>query len=488
MPQLLSLSRAARLAGVSRGDLQRRIRNEGIKTFEGQIPVSTLLEVYPHVEMDRDPILEKLELIKTTAHPKSSYSDGWLPEPEVLIGRLHELNRVLVRTKSALNASEKLLSRIQLRLQRKPRDNSIDEVGQWINDALSRPQNDAEAEADREAQLFAKNMFLKIMTSSVKVQPSGHEFFVEGNESILEAGLKAGLHLDYGCSSGNCGACKSRVVSGEVQRIGTHDYVLSERERKQGDILACCWTAVTDVVLEAHEAVSASDLPVQRIRTKVTKVEPISQDAAILHLKTPRTDTLRFMAGQSVQLRDEDGNSSIHPIASCPCDGRHLEFLIHDISENGFAKTVLTRNIKTQVVEVVGPSGDFVLQEDSTRPAVFIAFGAGGFAPVKSLVEHTISIDHVEHLHLYRIDAPLTRSRLDNLCRAWSDSLDNFSFTLVEQSQTVAEIVAQISRDIQEPMGSNYYVAGNQAQIDAFLAEAPSQGLPEQRIRVTRVA
>ncbi len=481
MPKLLSLSRAARLAGVSRGDLQRRIRKDGVETFEGQITVESLLTLYPQVEMDHDPILERLEEIKATAQPKTRYSDGWLPEPEVLISRLHELNRVFVRTKTSLNTAEKLLQRIDKHLSA---DNpeAIEEIRQWIEQALSRPQ----AEIDRDAQLFAKDMFLKVMTAGVKVRPSGHEFFVEGNESILEAGLKAGLHLDYGCSSGNCGACKTRVLSGEVQKIAAHDYVLSERESNQGTILTCCWTAVTDVELEAHEAHCAADLPQQSIRTKVSKVEPINQDSAILHLKTPRTETLRFMAGQSVQLSDEDGHQAQYPIASCPCDGRNLEFLVQRSKDNPFADTVLNRNIKSQVVQVEGPQGEFVLQEDSARPAVFIAFGTG-FAPIKSLVEHAISIDHAEHLHLYRIDEARVRGRLDNLCRAWSDSLDNLSFTLLDAAMPADGIVARMLKDIEDPDLCDIYLAGGRHQLDAFLDTATRRGLSSEAIRITRV-
>ncbi len=214
MPQPLSLSRAARLAGVSRGELQRRIRSAGTETFEGHIPVQTLLQLYPDINLDRDPVLERLEYIKSHAKPKTRYSDGWLPEPEVLITRLHELNRVLVRTKTSLNRTERLLKRISRCLEKGDCD-SVQEVQSWISKALEHQ----EPELDRGAQLFVKDMFLKVMTAGVKVQPSGHEYFVEGNESILEAGLKAGLHLDYGCSSGNCGSCRAKVLEGEVQQI-----------------------------------------------------------------------------------------------------------------------------------------------------------------------------------------------------------------------------------------------------------------------------
>ena len=176
MPQPLSLSRAARLAGVSRGELQRRIRSEGVETFEGHIPVETLLRLYPDLDLDRDPVLERLEHIKSHAKPKTRYSDGWLPEPEVLISRLHELNRVLVRTKTSLNRADRLLERIDRRLEQGDCD-AVQEVQAWIHQALERQ----DAELDRSAQRFVKDMFLKVMTASVKVQPSGHEYFVEGN-------------------------------------------------------------------------------------------------------------------------------------------------------------------------------------------------------------------------------------------------------------------------------------------------------------------
>jgi CDP-4-dehydro-6-deoxyglucose reductase len=482
MPQPLSLSRAARLAGVSRGELQHQIRRQGVETFEGKIPVQSLLQLYPDVDLDRDPVLERLERIKTTAQPKSSYTDGWLPEPGVLVSRLHELNRVLVRTKSALNRAEKLLQDIRERLRERDDGKQAAEILSWIEQGLSRE----DTAQDRSAQLFAQDMFLRVMTATVTIKPSGHEFFVEGNESILEGALKAGLHMDYGCSSGNCGACKARVLSGEVQQIKGHDFVLSERERAQGHILACSWTAVTDAELEAGEATSARDLSRQQIRSRVTKVEPISEDSSVLHLRTPRSRTLRFMAGQRARLTDEDGNSSEYPIASCPCDGRNLEFLVRHRPDDAFADGVMARKIKNQVVLVDGPMGDFVLREETTEPAVFVAFGAG-FAPIKSLVEQSISIDRAEHLHLYRVDRPLSGSRLDNLCRAWRDSLDNLSFTLIEQDQPANIVFGRISKDVADMKICAIYVAGTEDQVAAFRQAAQADGLDPESIRSTLV-
>ena len=40
-------------------------------------------------------------------------------------------------------------------------------------------------------------------SATVKLLPSGHDFFVAGQDSILESAVKSGVHLKYGCASGN---------------------------------------------------------------------------------------------------------------------------------------------------------------------------------------------------------------------------------------------------------------------------------------------
>ena len=96
------------------------------------------------------------------------------------------------------------------------------------------------------------------MTAHVQIKPSGREFFVDGNDSLLEAALRAGLSLDYGCSIGSCGKCKARVLSGQVHRTRHSDYALTAAEKNAGVVLVCCDTAVGHLVLEAREAHSAA--------------------------------------------------------------------------------------------------------------------------------------------------------------------------------------------------------------------------------------
>jgi CDP-4-dehydro-6-deoxyglucose reductase len=112
MPQPLTLSRAAKLAGVTRSQLQETLRSSGLNMFEGKIAIGDLLSLYPAIDLDRDPVFERIERIKQTARPKQKYSDGWIPQPDVLLARLKEMQVVLVRTKAALNQGEALLEEI----------------------------------------------------------------------------------------------------------------------------------------------------------------------------------------------------------------------------------------------------------------------------------------------------------------------------------------------------------------------------------------
>ena len=478
MPNKLSLSRAARLAGVSRGELQKRIREEDAETFEGQLTIEILLKLYPHINMDADPVLERVQRIKAAAKPKRHYSDGWMPDPEVLMSRLNEFQHTLVQTKSALNASETVLQEtlgeLSDAMEESP-EHLRDRVAECV-EKLEKVMQRAERADDARAALFARNAMLKIVTSSIRVLPSGHEFFLEGNDSILDAGLKAGLYIDYGCSSGNCGACKCKVISGAVRKLREHDYVLSSKEQEAGYILACSNTAISDLVIEANEAGMADDLPYQEIRAMVRKIEIMGNDTALLSVQTPRAHSLRFKAGQQVVVTAENGSSAELSIASCPCDGRNLQFILKRGSGNGLNRLVFDNGLARQTVLLQGPTGGFVLQEESTAPVLFLAKGEG-FAPIKSLVEQAITIDNAEGLKLVQVGANPPGSTLDNLCRAWADSLDNFAYTSLGEESGAGEILDLFSEALRAAPHVEFYIAGPEAWIDELRGAAGAHGL-----------
>lgn len=68
-------------------------------------------------------------------------------------------------------------------------------------------------------------------------------------ESILDAGLRAGLRLEFSCTVGGCGHCKLRVLDGAVRLDEPN--CLSPEERADGFTLACSACATTPITVEA---------------------------------------------------------------------------------------------------------------------------------------------------------------------------------------------------------------------------------------------
>jgi CDP-4-dehydro-6-deoxyglucose reductase len=478
MSQPLSISRAARLAGVTRGELQKKIRAEGLDTFEGMVAVEDLVRLYDHIDMDSDPVFEKVQRIKAKARPKTKYTDGLLPDAETLMSRLKQFQRILVRAKTSMNSFEQALHDTLERLQ-VAAQLPDEALRQAVNDCireLQQADRDIDRTNDPAAQVFARDALLQVITASVRLLPSGHEYFVNGNDSILEAGLKAGLNLDYGCTSGNCGNCKCRVVSGSVRKLQEHDYVLSAREQEDGYILACSNTAVTDLVIEAREAGLEDELPNQQIRARVRKIERTGSGLALMQVQTPRTRTLRFKAGQYVRLTAEDGSRLESYIASCPCDGRSLQFLIFPDEQQPFVRQVMDTSIVRQSVEIEGPYGDFVLTEESGRSLLFIA-RENGLGPIKSLLEQAITIDTAESLTLVRVGGGTGKGPIEQLTRAWADALDNFQRVVVEEDRDCAALIETIFQATRDRDSFDCYVAGPADWLAGVLDRAREAGL-----------
>ena len=87
---------------------------------------------------------------------------------------------------------------------------------------------------------------------------------------------------------------------------------------------------------------------------------------------------------------------------------------------DAFAERVFSGLNDADTVRIEGPRGEFVLDEESNRPLIFLACDTG-FAPIKSLLEHAMALDAAETLDLYWIasgqERPLSRQSVPLLER-----------------------------------------------------------------------
>jgi CDP-4-dehydro-6-deoxyglucose reductase len=228
------------------------------------------------------------------------------------------------------------------------------------------------------------------MTFTVTVQPSGRSFSVERDEPILQAAIRQGVGLPYGCKDGACGSCKSRLLEGRVIH-GAHQHkALSLEEEAAGYTLTCSAAAQSDVVIEARTVPGAGEFAVRKMPSRVTTIERPAPDVAVVKMQLPANDPLRYHAGQYIEFILRDGSRRSYSMANAPHtqgDKPFVELHIRHMPGGKFTDQVFTTMKEKDILRMEGPFGSFFLREDSAKPMVLLASGTG-FAPIKAIIEH----------------------------------------------------------------------------------------------------
>lgn len=498
MARLITLSRAARLVGVNRATLQKQIRAGELSTFEGQLDLTELLRVYPQTKLEDTAMLERADQMIERALSRVVRDQDSLPDAEVLAKRVAGMSHELGAVNYRMRRYDALMQQLRGYLHRLsesatvPTPADIQALRDWLDESLEQLR----ARTDDEGELYATDVLLRVMAAQVHIDPSGHEFFVQGNDSLLDSGLRAGLALDYGCSDGSCGRCKARLKSGALKLIRKPRYRLSEAERAQGQVLMCCNTAVSDVTLIVAETPDPARIEPQRLSARVASVERGDDGVAIVSLRPAEGVRLRFLAGQSARLTC-GGHSAVYPIASCPCDERQLEFHIRPRADDAFAQQLYAAMGADGDIEVEGPQGGFVLDQQSLHPLIFVAWDAG-FAPIKSLIEHAMALDCAEHLHLYWVHTGGERPYMHNRCRAWADALENFHYRPLrvdphvyrddaDAHDMLAGVLAAVAEPHFDVAAFDIYIAapaGILAQSERYFS---ARGVPHAQLRMLEI-
>jgi CDP-4-dehydro-6-deoxyglucose reductase len=312
------------------------------------------------------------------------------------------------------------------------------------------------------------------MPFQISLEPGGQRFTADDDQTILEAALAAGLVLPYGCRDGACGACKGKVVSGDVELGSVSESALSDADRAAGLTLFCRAHARSDLVLQARDVRRSDDIPLKKLPCRVQRLERAADDVMIVELKLPATETFRFRAGQYIDFLLSDGRRRAFSIANAPHRTEHLELHIRRVEGGSFTGHVFGDMKEREILRFEGPLGSFSLREDSRRPIVMIA-GGTGFAPIKSLVEHAIHIGLARPIVLYW--GARTRSGLyrDELARSWEQALPGFRYIPVlsdaapEDAWTgpIGLVHETVMLDIPDLSGHEVYACGAPAMIEA---------------------
>lgn len=275
---------------------------------------------------------------------------------------------------------------------------------------------------------------------NVTMVPSGRQFEVLPGQTLLEAGLAAGIALPFGCANGSCGTCQARVKTGSVDKIRHHDFVLTETQKLDGHCLLCSCSTSQSINIEVLEANSVADIAHQELQAKLCRSER-SRNVIELAFKFVRGKALRFLPGQKVRLTHSTGSSIELAVASCPCNAQYVEFHIANDEQSQFeaarwAELVLEARSRERI-NVSGPLGNFTLSSNIGKPKLFIAIGIE-FAQLQGMIEQVLNCDlDVPCFLLWQASANTTHYRL-NWCQSWRDAFDNFDFLAIEANAAIS--------------------------------------------------
>lgn len=258
------------------------------------------------------------------------------------------------------------------------------------------------------------------MVHSVLVQPSGHQFEVEDGERVLDAALRQGIALPYGCRNGRCGSCKGTVVRGEIHYDGALPGGITEAEAALGQALFCQALARTDLEIEVRENEDTGAIPIRTLPCRVHSIDMLAHDVVRMRLKLPDTERLQFLAGQYINLLLANGERRAFSLANAPHDDALLELHIRHIDGGLFTDRVFAGMKEKTLLRFEGPHGSFYLREKSDRPMIFMA-GGTGFAPIKGIIEHALAEGVERPMHLYWGARARRDLYLHDLAQSWAE-------------------------------------------------------------------
>ncbi len=238
------------------------------------------------------------------------------------------------------------------------------------------------------------------MQFQITVQPSGQTFQSNNEDTVLTAAINAGVGLPYGCRNGACGACKGKVLQGQIEHTHHQASALSESEAASGSALFCCAKPLSDLVIECREVSASNSVKPRILPVRVQTLNLLADDVMELGLKLPSNERLQYLAGQYIEFILKDGKRRAFSIANAPHDDALIQLHLR-LVPNGIFTTYVFNDLKEKtIMRIEGPFGSFYLREDSEKPLILVA-GGTGFAPIKAIVEHMLHIGNQREIHLY---------------------------------------------------------------------------------------
>ncbi|MCL6633414.1 MAG: 2Fe-2S iron-sulfur cluster binding domain-containing protein [Alicyclobacillus herbarius] len=231
-----------------------------------------------------------------------------------------------------------------------------------------------------------------LTTYRISLEPSGREVVCQEGQTLLDAVLRSGFPIPYGCRHGNCSSCKAKVLEGDYQLMDrVSEFALMSFERSEGYVLLCSTLPQSDMVVEVEELEEEEGTKYFPIRDFTGVVVENILYTRDIHKLTVQIDEVSFdyAAGQFCEffiptIEDTRAYSMAAPWTS---SGR-LEFHIKRMP-GGVGSNYMCDLKPGDVIQGSGPYGKMYLR-DREKPLLFVA-GGSGMAPIKAMLDELLT-------------------------------------------------------------------------------------------------
>lgn len=317
----------------------------------------------------------------------------------------------------------------------------------------------------------------------VHVRQAGRSLSARPGQTILETALQHGLEYPCGCEAGNCGSCKSYLISGTVKTLGHSPYALTAAEAACGLVLACRSIPSSDVEVAWLEI---DDMPPphprRSLQARVVAVDRMTRDIARVRVSKAGCGDFAFSPGQFASLRFGDLPTRPYSMASQPSDS-FIEFHIRKTPGGLVSAFVHEHLARDDEVSIEGPSGLSFLRDAHEGPILALA-GGSGLAPIMSIVDAALMrAPSREIVLLFGVrDEP--DLYYEERFLALTRQHPRFSFVPVLSQPHVARskrrtgMLADVLEELAPALnGAKAYMAGPPAMIDSCMSKLAALGL-----------
>jgi len=256
------------------------------------------------------------------------------------------------------------------------------------------------------------------MSYTIKIEPSGLQISCQEGESILDAALRNGINLHYGCRNAVCGVCKGVLLEGSVDYADFETPGISETERRQSYALFCRAIPTSDIRIEAEHVVNPETIAIKSVIASVESITHLTPDTILLRLRPDKEQQIEFLAGQYIDILLQDGRRRSFSIANAPSSSALIDLHIRHNKTGNYTHYIFNEMQEKESLSIEGPFGSFYFREQSSCPIIFMA-GGTGFGPIKAIIEHAMAEGIVRPMYLYRGARTAEDLYMEDVIESW---------------------------------------------------------------------